>query len=653
MGAPPMLSGRPITPVRLMNRWERAAYRWHQTKTVTRFTGRTVAAPVKHVRRRWLGMTPVYGTLLLWAVAALGHVRPHGWVTVLLVAAFVALPVFWAAGGPCGRFTREVARKAQWWVLGLYASGAVLVTGAAAFGAGPPTPGLLLAWGGLFGWRWWWFWHGHRNMTIDAETMDARLHTWATRIAADGKKLAGALLTEVAPVVGGWSATVNLVRTDLTADDVYKATGVIAARYELPATSVVVEPHPTAANHLARLLVLTHNPLQNPQMFTQLTLDPATGAFNAAVTAEGNGAKWQLWLPNQGGCHGLIFGTTGAGKSGLLNVIFTEAKHSGVVAICAGDPDGGKSMPEWQEHVNVFAGTHTRIRAMLQGLERIMDARRRSEGRHVWHDALGRRRRGTGNFLPTPEAPLLLCVLDEWPEIARDPECLRIVGRLTKKGRKYGISVILLTQVPSLKEMGGSDAAAIRSMISGMNIAAFRTSDKFSDMMGLPMSLPVSPVDLPAKWPDGTTTAGIGYLVRDAGPATVRALFQEDPLAWAMSGEGARIPEAWVEAAGPYFRDWFALLDVEDDDAVELREGLSPRPVEPAEAVTVWAKIAEYLDGQPNGATTNMIVQATGVLQSTVGTTLARRLEKRGDVHKPRDGVWMLGAAPVSLEKAS
>jgi hypothetical protein len=463
----------------------------------------------------------------------------------------------------------------------------------------------------------------------------------------------------------GWSATIDLSATDKTYDEAQASAGFIAARLGLPLTSVMVVPHDSGRHDLAKLMVFERNPLQQKQLFAAPTLDLATGYATVGRHTDGRPALWRFFVPGWGVCHGLIFGTTGAGKSGLLHVLFAEARHSGVICTLFGDPDGGESVPEYTEHVQVFSGSVPRIYEMLRGVERILEDRRRTRGRERWQDEQGRWHRGRGTFTPTREDPMLMVVLDEWPTIAADlvygKECVRIAGQIGKRGRKFGIGLIVVTQIPSLDEMG-KDAGAVRGMAAGMNVAAFRTADAQDKQMGLPMKLPIDPASLPERWPDGSLTAGLGFLARsDAAAMPMRGLFQEDPYSWARSGDPAPIPARLMQVGGPLFGSWREMLDVEEDDVVAvlpdgrlLMAGESPEPTEPSTAKpatsqpsgSAWDKLRPVLEAHPHGATTKVLSLDTGLNRKLISTTL-RRYEAKGEAHEATTGgVWKLGPAP-------
>jgi len=276
---------------------------------------------------------------------------------------------------------------------------------------------------------------------------------------------------------------------------------------------------------------------------------------------------------------------------------------------------------------------------MLQGVEREMDRRQRTRGRERWTDGKGRARRGRGYFNPTRADPLLMVVIDEAPEVTADPECRRIIAKVGKQGRKIGVGIILLVQVPSLSELGND--LSIRSMLSSTNIVILRTSDSYSAAMGAPMKLPVDPVNLPSEWPDGSTTAGLGFLIKAGGRVSpMRVQYVEDPYEWATSGSPVDMPPetltAGVDEQGNFFADWLDLLDTDDvEEEQEYKDSIGPGGVH---AVRIPAgtreKIAAFLRERGTPVRQGVIADAVGVSRSAAGMQL-RRMKRAGLVHQP------------------
>jgi len=237
-------------------------------------------------------------------------------------------------------------------------------------------------------------------------------------------------------------------------------------------------------------------------------------------------------------------------------------------------------MPDWADGGAKWFGYSLReTRRMLQAAEQVMLNRQQRRRRIKWTDDKGRERRGKASFDATPEEPYLYVMVDEWPIVAKDPECRRIVALLLKAGRKVGITCIVIGQIPSVAEFGGdSDASVIRSLASTTNVAMFRIApaDKASMHMGGMGVDGVDPSSIPAAFPDGTGTQGMGYLRAPGGTAsTYRSNWVRDPIEWAETSADIDLENAAIDAAGARYLDWrerYNLIEDGEDDPADLEE---------------------------------------------------------------------------------
>lgn len=450
-------------------------------------------------------------------------------------------------------------------------------------------------------------------------------------------------MTATAPRVIGWAGEIVL-QSGQAASDVFGVRNKIASVFDVHGSSVILTPG--ATERRLGIEVYQTNPLQAAATFTAPTLDRATGQCVIGHDTLGRPVHWRFWRPGWGACHGLVFGTTGAGKSSLIELLFTEVRHSGLGVPWFFDPEEGLSAPAWIDAANYYAGADedtgiAPIRAGLQALERVWKYRRHQHAvaRATWKE-------------PTPEWPLIFAAVDESPDVLADPECARIVKWLLRKGRKCGIALVLIAQVPSLTELGGDQA--IRSQAAGVNVVAFRTSDKMSAAMGMPKTLPIDPVTLPEEWPDGSTTAGLAYL---AGGHMIRATWIEDPWPWAQSGRPADLDEGSARAAGgDYLRAWLRRHGRND----EAEQVTDPGPVVAGENVVA-------LDAAESGALRERLVQilaelgqaTTGVLHKHVGggdkpslATVSKTLRRAAEAGLIRDGGNRMWHATTNDEAA-
>src|SRR5438552_650050 len=105
-------------------------------------------------------------------------------------------------------------------------------------------------------------------------------------------------------------------------------------------------------------------------------------------------------------------------------------------------------------------------------------------------------------------------------------EFRRVLFRL---GRKFGIALVLSKQVPSAKQLGGS--TVLRDQLKGGTVVGLRVTERTTGNMitsGAPM--PEALHQLPAEFPDGTATRGLGYMLTSR-MIRARSLLIENPAA--------------------------------------------------------------------------------------------------------------------------
>jgi hypothetical protein len=216
---------------------------------------------------------------------------------------------------------------------------------------------------------------------------------------------------------------------------------------------------------------------------------------------------------------------------------------------------------------------------MLQGAERVLEARQRRRRKIKVTDEKGRVKRGNAAFDATEEEPYLFVLVDEWRKVGKDPECRRIVALLLTTGRKVGITCIVISQIPSVAEFGNdNEASVIRSLASTTNVAMFRVAraDKSSMHMGGMGVEGVDPTAIPSAFPDGSATQGMGFLAAPGGQvAIMRSNWVRDPLDWSEKALDTDLEPDSIAAAGELYADWrerLALVDDGEDDPADIAE---------------------------------------------------------------------------------
>jgi hypothetical protein len=139
-----------------------------------------------------------------------------------------------------------------------------------------------------------------------------------------------------------------------------------------------------------------------------------------------------------------------------------------------------------------------------------------------WVDEDGYHMEGVKTWTPSAEMPLLSLTIDEAHMILADPICCDILTRVLPMGRKCGIKVRLITQLPVLTSLGNS--SEIADAIKSGNIIIGRSASTFTGAITAPGKLGGNPYSLPARYiyEDGgqkfdVTAAGVCYIASDYG----------------------------------------------------------------------------------------------------------------------------------------
>jgi hypothetical protein len=472
---------------------------------------------------------------------------------------------------------------------------------------------------------------------------------WDEFVGCPGGALPGSRLDflDVAPGNTEWSADIVLPRGKGTATAAGTATvrERIASAYGVPAVSVNVERHPGGAEDRAHIAVYNANPLQavkewpGPQL-----LDPKTGTAPIGVFADGFTALYRFWRPGSGPVHDLIAGTTDAGKSRLVDMLLAYERHCGHVVSWVIDPQRGQSLPDWQGNVDWFASSAEEGLKMLRRALVYMYGRNAMLAQHEWVDDQGRKRRGVAAFDPVKLGmPILSITIDEAHALFKHyPEAVLICEQLATMGRKCGIRLRVITQVPTLDQLGNS--GVLREMLASGNVIVLRTGGPMSGQVALHGTLPVEPHKIPKQWPDGSTTSGLAFGDLPAGrTAMLRTYFTVDPYHWATTGETPTFTDAALEL----MEDWYKRRDAEDKAATP--EDAVPAPAATAPASGRGSARADILAHlRANGQSTNAdLITQLGLKKQTVASSLAR-LAEAGLIEKVGTGVWKPAAVPAA-----
>jgi hypothetical protein len=212
------------------------------------------------------------------------------------------------------------------------------------------------------------------------------------------------------------------------------------------------------------------------------------------------------WWSQTGAVHDLISGCTGSGKSEVVAQLLLNSLHSdGLVLDWVGDPQGGQSYGALKDAVDWFARDKTEITYML--LAAVKEMYRRN-------DELARSNVKT--WRASRAMPLLCITLDEVQSYIADPIILDLIERLVGQGRKCGIKMRLITQIPAAYALG--DSTYIKEQLKAGQQFVFRSADDVAARSAVDGDCPIDPTLLPRKWTastcaPGETTAGLMFVL--------------------------------------------------------------------------------------------------------------------------------------------
>jgi S-DNA-T family DNA segregation ATPase FtsK/SpoIIIE len=302
-----------------------------------------------------------------------------------------------------------------------------------------PLPTILIAGMLAAGVPWW----SHRRRRARVR-VDRTIQAWPD--IAEQIGLAGSRVLSAVVDVWGWRARMTLHAGQTVADVVAHVPAIESGLGTRPG-AVRVEPD---LAHAGRFLmwVLAEDPhagaIPWPGPTSRSVADPIElGVFEDAA---------QVRVPVLRR-HVLIGGTTDSGKSGVLNIILGNLAASPDVVLWGIDLKGGMELRPWTSCLARLATTPAEATALLRDAVRVLEARAQALGQD-----------GARTWEPTPQAPALVIVIDEYAELADTaPAAAEYAESIARRGRAIAVTLLAATQRPTQKAMGGG---ALRSQMS-------------------------------------------------------------------------------------------------------------------------------------------------------------------------------------------
>jgi DNA segregation ATPase FtsK/SpoIIIE, S-DNA-T family len=390
--------------------------------------GAFLAAGLAHPQHARIWVLTALGTVLVTFLAAIPHrlrwASPAARVTAGLITRM------WEA---CG-----IARPAE----RAYAAAVFAVTGgwlSAAIAIGPsvkPLPGIAAISTVILGIPWWA--HRRRRARVRAERTLSAWPELAENMGLPGSKIASLVVD-----AWGWTARV-ILRKGTTAAQAINQLPAIESGLGLRPGSARAIPDLARADRFT-LRVIERDPHAQPVPWRTPSSATITAPISLGLFEDGRPARVLILRRNV-----LIGGTTGAGKSGIVNVILAALAACADVVIWGVDLKGGMELGPWAECLGRPLAT-TPAQAIQLFADAIAELDRRAadlaaRGRRVWD--------------PAPDMPALVIVVDEYAELP--PQAREYADSLARRGRAVAVNLLAATQRPTQEAMGHN---AVRSQM--------------------------------------------------------------------------------------------------------------------------------------------------------------------------------------------
>jgi FtsK/SpoIIIE family len=412
-----------------------------------------VSALARWAWRHRSAFAPFNVALAAFVAASAAHWKYPGWWVPMAIATAV-LAVLLGFPHSALRRTRAGAVIARilaraWALCGIDRAAercyAAMVTGtiggwlSAATASGPlsqPLPWVLLIAMVILGIPWW----AHRRRRARVR-VERKISGWPELSEQAG--LPGSRIGSVAVDTWGWTARVILRKGQTPQHAIARIPEIESALGARPG-SVHIVPDESRGDALV-MRVTENDPHADAVPWPGAQSATITRPVEIGVTEDGRAVHVMLLRR-----HVLIAGTTGSGKSGILNGIIAALAACRDVVLWGVDLKGGMELQPWESCFDRLAVTPEDANALFRDAVRFLNGRTREKA------AQGKR-----VLEPSPNDPALVIIVDEYAELpdeARD--CADSIGR---RGRAVAVNLLAATQKPTQAAMGRD--TAVRSQM--------------------------------------------------------------------------------------------------------------------------------------------------------------------------------------------
>jgi hypothetical protein len=302
----------------------------------------------------------------------------------------------------------------------------------------------------------------------------------------------------------------------------------------------------------------------------------------------------------------------------LLDVLMGNLSACRDVVIWAIDLKRGMELQPWTTCIGRLATTPAQARMLLRDAVAILEARAAmltATGRRVW--------------VPSPDLPALIIVIDEYAELADDaPEATAYSDSIARRGRAVAVTLIAATQRPTQKAMG---KGAVRSQMDVRICFRVRERKDVDLILGQGM--------LTSGWHAHTLNAPGKFLIsapEHDTPRRARAYLLTDETVSATASQHAGIRPALDEASSQALDSSRQPSDglPTDESFTGVVDGDSAGHGDPA--AMLWAALSLAPE---EGISVPDLMNATRMSRPWIYQRL-RELAERGQVRQATRGRW-------------
>lgn len=520
------------------------------------------------------------GLVLATAGLFLHHTHRDLWPVVALVAVIAALVT--------GLRVRRIAERA-YAATTTAAAGSWLATATAVGPGTKPLPTLLLLAVAVLGVPWW----AHRRRRARV-SVDRVIHAWpdlAETIGLDGSRIMSAVVD-----TWGWRGRVKLRPGQSVADVIARVPAIESALGTRPG-AVRVEQDPAHAGR-CMMRVLAVDPHAGAIPWPGPTARSLADPIDIGVFEDTTAVRVPLLRR-----HALIGGTTDSGKSGVLNVILGNLVACPDVVLWGIDLKGGMELRPWASCLARLATTPDEATRMLADAVAVLEARAHAASQD-----------NTRVWVPTPESPALVIVIDEYAELADTASAA--VGHaesVARRGRAVAVDLLAATQRPTQKAMGGGALRSQMSIRICLRVRERRDVDLILDKGMLSAGWHAHTLDAPGKF----------YVLADGHNQPRRA------RAYLVTDEHVR-----------QTADQYANARPDLDTLSQAATDQPPKALESAPANDPEQALSAALHQAPDdGITISGLIDATGMRRTWIYDRL-QALAATGNVKQVSRGRW-------------